>query len=1247
MLSIDSFTAADFKYLIQTFVGGTTPYILKGFDVIQPQDSIATESLSIRIADSAVYYPGSLSGSFFVGLEEGNENAQPLIPELRKNAINFVYATFTTSDTAQDSRAFWDPDQNGGEGGEFSQDINTESVLSVQIGTSVSSFPENTVPIAKVTVGPAVITAIEDARSLMFRLGTGGLNADPFNTYNFREEPAPQYARLEPPAIMTNAAQPNPFQGGDKNILSLKEWMDVVMTRIQELAGTTFWYEGLGGPGPSLGNVFKDTLGSTLHCKGDWEHDNNVAGRVTWSEDIKYNTLIDPRQIIFRAGTLDLVANDSVAYFQLIRDAEINGTNTVVDWVNGSNAVNGPIGAFDNLSQGDWIKQKIDDDVLYLRVEELYTLPALAGATTTGSLARSIKLSAPYAGATGSFLAVYTKGEFLQTDAVISPRDSGALTALGGDFYWFAHRYDTILSQGSVVRTDLSLALTDADGSRLTCTQVGHGLVDNDRITITGGAWAGTHQVEVEDSDVFYINTTIISADEAAVAAHYAIVTTDATATADGFGLETAEHGFETDQRIVLADTLSAFDGSYLCNVRSDTTVQIPVPGAIVVPANSVGTVELPRVNVRVSFGFAKVVQGEQINIGDPETSNILEFIGMDSLAQTSPNYNTPNGYNALNGHANFNTLASDNLTDRAAKLTAMMADRVQDRGMRFIGSVNITHETNGGNPALQDVSASGTLTIEKPSSPDQVLTLTASMPENSVAVAEIDRDGGAAIGLTVESLDTAYALGENKIIVFYRFGTTDIYTWDSERIPNNGHLNTARAEYSGNRNVTVFNPTNAILHKTTGLIDLDVTPCPEITDIVCQDVAGGGLNAPTGLYWTLNSALDATSYYVWYRVTDGIPPADPAPGGTGIMVDVLLADTATDVATKTAATIDLIADFNAVSNNSTVTVTNAATGPTTDSTAGTSGFTVNKVADGTDPDIDIVIHGSADHNTIDVSAINALGTLIVPAESAVWVRIDRDNNKIFNQILTADAPASVDTTAAGALFITPITDVPIDQDVFVLYMRRGDSLLELHKAVHPDENVYEEFLDVVAGAPANDNEIAGPLAAGSIIFLPLDSRNSDFMQKYIVGAGHINLELNGQILQQGVDWFEVGTTGCESNKIQIDQPLIVGDVIGFRIDGRGSVYFAAPGGTSATMQDIYDNGRFVTTVSGQPVVFSGPVSEYIASFQGDVQFTSTINAAGLPTGAGVEPGGLAIGDMWIDTSVSVGTSSRLMIKTS
>src|ERR1035437_4257713 len=244
LLSIDSYAAGDFKYLLKGLVNDIKPYILKGFDIIDPATAIGTQSCSIRIADSSVFYPGSKAGPFFYGLPAGEPNAQPLVPELRKNAVNYVYLTFTTFNTSADSRAFWDPDKDGGTGGEFTQDVNTESVLTCQVNVSVGAFPANTIPIAKITVGAVVITAIQDARDMMFRLGTGGQNPDPDANYAWPAFPNSSYERNEPPTTLT-AGGVNPFEGADKNILSLKDWMDAIMTKLKELGGTTHWYDDI------------------------------------------------------------------------------------------------------------------------------------------------------------------------------------------------------------------------------------------------------------------------------------------------------------------------------------------------------------------------------------------------------------------------------------------------------------------------------------------------------------------------------------------------------------------------------------------------------------------------------------------------------------------------------------------------------------------------------------------------------------------------------------------------------------------------------------------------------------------------------------------------------------------------------------------------------------------------------------------------------------------------------------------
>jgi len=1064
LLSIDSFTGGDFKYLIQSLIGADSPYILRGFDVIQPQDSIGTESISIRIADSVAYYPTATAGSFFYGLEEGNANAQALVPDLRKNATNFVYLNFTTFDTAQDSRAFWDPDQNGGAGGEFSQDINTESALTVEVGVSVSTFPENTIPIAKVVVGPSVITSIEDSRDLMFRLGTGGTSPDPFSTFDFRNDPTSAYQRDEPSTIMTSPLDANPFQGGDKNIFTLKEWMDVVMSIVKEITGGTYWYSaaGGGGGGVNLPNIWEDALGSTLKSKGEWIHDELVGGRVTWTEDVAYHSLTDPRELIIRANTVDIANNDEVAYIELVRGQEINGTATPVNFL-GTTEVTGASGAFANLSKGDWIKKVADNDYLYLRVEEFYTSPGFVGISTP-ALAESIRLSDTYAGVAGTGIAEYTKGEYLLTDIQVEPRDTSVIDNLGGNFFWLAYRSDTNLGLEGAIPTQLSIDITEADGIRAKCTSAAHGLIDGDRIEITTGTYAAEHQVSVEDANVFYINTAT-TGDELAQTAFYAIVETRARNTGYTYELESANHGFESGQRITLQNTLSAYNGSYLINKRSDTTFQIPIASLIANPGNIDGEiVSLARINVKTEFGLVKVVQGESINIGDPETANIVSYLGMPSLAASKPVYNLPLGYNALNGQENYNSDTDDDITVRVSKLTAMMADRVQDRGFNIRGRVNITSTTNGLN---QDITSTGALTLHKPSSDEQVINLAVSLPANSAAVATIDRDGSTAINLSVVSLDNSLLLGENDIIMFYRFAGTTVYTWKDEVLEPAGHINTQLPEDSSNRNVSVLNPGCVDLNTSTGLVNLNMLNCIETSRITVNNPASTLDVVGDGLSWTLFSANDATDYYIWYDVTDGAnAQSDPGSAGTAIKVDVLSADTSIQVATKTSAAINLIADFNSYSINNGIFVENTAEGNTTNTADVDTSYIFTTLVDGQDPDIEIIINGSTDRNTVDVTAINTLGTLIAADNSAIWVRVNRFGTKTFNQVLTADAPSTIDTDIAGALFVTPISDVPLDQDVFVLWMRDGDNLIEMHRALPSEDPSDITPLKMTASVP-------------------------------------------------------------------------------------------------------------------------------------------------------------------------------------
>lgn len=793
LLSIDSYTAADFKYLIQSFAGGSKPYILKGLDVIQPQDSIGTESVSIRIADSVVYYPASQAGSFYYGLPEGSTNTEALVPELRKNATNFIYLTFTTADGAKDSRAFWDPDQNGGDGGEFSQDVNTESVLSIEVNVSVSAFPENTIPICKVVVGASVVESIQDCRDMMFRLGTGGVIPDPFANYDFRDDPSSTYARQEPSGTMASALDPNPFQGGDKNIQTLKEWMDAVMTRIKEVSGSTYWYQTPSGTStPSIANVFLDALGSTLKSKGQWQHSSSVPGRAIFTEDLQYTSLRDARIAFIRASTLNL-ANEQVAWINLVRDGEINNSSASVSWTNGVVYVNGVVGAFANLAKGDWIKKKTDTDDKYLRVLGLFASANGGGGSTTAALAQSIMLSSVYGGTTESSISIFSKGEYLTADIEVTNRNDTAMQDAGGNMMWLAYRSDTILSLSDITPTELTIDFSEGDGVRVKATSAGaHGLVDGDRITVATGPHAGTYIVEVESSTIFYIESSVTSS-STGDSAFYAVVTTAARNDTLGFNLESANHGFRSNETVSIAGTSSAYDASYSVSVRSATTFQIPIPSLIAEPSPLTGsTATLAKINVRTEFNAVNLVQGESISIGDGETENIRSFIGMESLSQTKPIYKIAPGYNTIDGHQNYNTDPNDDLTHRASKLTAMMADRVQDRGVELVASLDLRRVTNTTNSGDQEITfdASGSsLTLTTPGSNGAAtISLPSAAPGisigvNEVAYVSIDRNATTTPSIIVVPM-IDFVLDENFFVLATRGSTTSVTLWDGSIVP-------------------------------------------------------------------------------------------------------------------------------------------------------------------------------------------------------------------------------------------------------------------------------------------------------------------------------------------------------------------------------------------------------------------------------------------------------------------------------
>lgn len=136
---------------------------------------------------------------------------------------------------------------------------------------------------------------------------------------------------------------------------------------------------------------------------------------------------------------------------------------------------------------------------------------------------------------------------------------------------------------------------------------------------------------------------------------------------------------------------------------------------------------------------------------------------------------------------------------------------------------------------------------------------------------------------------------------------------------------------------VAVTNSTHLRLEDVSTLAFAGTKEASSVTAVA--DTAG----SLGGTYWLVSTPT--THYYVWY---DDGSSVDPAPGGTGIHITYTDNATAATIATLTKTALDAISSaWNTVRVGAALTVTNQSVGITTDSAAGTSGFSVSTLTQG------------------------------------------------------------------------------------------------------------------------------------------------------------------------------------------------------------------------------------------------------------------------------------------------------------
>lgn len=239
--AVESSGLNDWHYFLNGFLSNTS-LVVKGFEVSNYASAFSTGGLQILLNNVVVFHTEATGKARGFYASAGTE--ADVSVNLHANVTNYVEADFSLVSGANDERAFNDPTANDGAGAEYTDDVATALFLNIDISVSTTGFTSGKIPLYKVvTNSSGIVTSLEDARRTLFSHVAGGTSPDVNATYNFPNLPNSTYARVNTPTRATSSSDPVPWQGGDKNITSLKQWMDIVMTKLKELSGTTYWTE--------------------------------------------------------------------------------------------------------------------------------------------------------------------------------------------------------------------------------------------------------------------------------------------------------------------------------------------------------------------------------------------------------------------------------------------------------------------------------------------------------------------------------------------------------------------------------------------------------------------------------------------------------------------------------------------------------------------------------------------------------------------------------------------------------------------------------------------------------------------------------------------------------------------------------------------------------------------------------------------------------------------------------------------
>lgn len=221
-----------------------------------------------------------------------------------------------------------------------------------------------------------------------------------------------------------------------------------------------------------------------------------------------------------------------------------------------------------------------------------------------------------------------------------------------------------------------------------------------------------------------------------------------------------------------------------------------------------------------------------------------------------------------------------------------------------------------------------------------------------------------------------------------------------------------------------------------------------------------------------------------------------------------------------------------------------------------------------------------------DFSAVAGVGTVVVTNTSA-----GTSNNASNGNV---GAPFAISTAQSG----TGVGNYVIkDGDNLTLAIKELDQALgNLFASL--DSPTYDEVIEIVASGATPPSSLNGPVANGTIITIPLNSREGDTLAQYTVGKGTLQVYLNGQFMDiESGAYSEVGATGSPSNQIQIltlpGGGLVIGDEVEFRIGAGGGGGGGGGEGPPGPAGPTGPQGPPGFNAAGGPVAISTKTADY------------------------------------------------------